>query len=83
MTHHHKRHSTQVPSTCRFCSDVIWSGCGVKYGVRHYAHFACYLDAGKKLDNLRRWQIERFPWKLLRDRGLLAPLNKPQSRRRP
>lgn len=58
-------------TTCRFCGE--WSHSGdrmVKYGVRHYAHFACYLDAGKSLADLHDWQIAEFPYLLLKERGL-------------
>ena len=53
---------------CRFCEDR--SQKMVKYGVRHYAHFACYLDAGKKLSDLHAWQVGEFPWRIIKDRGL-------------
>jgi hypothetical protein len=43
----------------------------VKYGTRHYAHFRCYLDAGKTLDDLAAWKVGLFPFFLLKDRGLL------------
>lgn len=43
----------------------------VQYGVRHYAHFACYLDAGKKLSDLPAWKVGEFPFRLLQTRGLL------------
>ena len=57
-------------STCRFCKD--WCGeTGVKYGVRHYAHFHCYLAAGRKLEDLHPWQVSQFPYRLLKDAGLL------------
>ena len=59
-------------STCRFCGEIVRSGASVKYAVRHYAHFHCYLDAGKNLEALHEWQIKRFPWKVLRNRNLLA-----------
>ena len=56
-------------STCRFCGG--WQDDKVKYAVRHYAHFDCYLDAGKKLEDLHAWQIREFPYRVLKDRGLL------------
>ena len=59
-------------STCRFCGEFVRSSDSVKYGVRHYAHFHCYLDAGKQLDDLHAWQVGQFPWALLRERGLLG-----------
>ncbi len=58
-------------NTCRFC-DSKMSDDLVKYGTRHYAHYECYLDAGKPLDALPKWQVEKFPYFLLKDRGLLA-----------
>lgn len=59
-------------STCRFCGEIVRADGGVKYAVRHYAHYACYLDAGKRLEGLHEWQIKRFPWKVLRNRNLLG-----------
>lgn len=59
-------------STCRFCKKPIGRSDGaVKYGVRHYAHHACYIDAGKPLSALTAWQVGRFPHKLLKERRLL------------
>ena len=66
---------------CRFCKktefdhpDGPTSGM-FKYGVRHYAHFHCYLDAGKTLENLNRWQVGNFPYFFLKERGLLETAN--------
>jgi len=57
---------------CRFCKKLSFDGDGmVKYGTRHYAHFECYLAAGKPLSALRDWQVIQFPHRLLKDRGLL------------
>lgn len=56
-------------NSCRFCNDPDQSM--VKYGVRHYAHFKCYLDAGKQLSDLPSWQRGKFPYRLLKERGLL------------
>lgn len=56
-------------STCRFCHKV-GSERMVKYSTRHYAHFECYIDAGKQLTDLHDWQILQFPYMLLKDRGL-------------
>lgn len=57
-------------SNCRFCDD--WRDQRmVKYGARHYAHFKCYLDAGKTLDELPAWKVGEFPYRLLKERGLL------------
>lgn len=57
-------------SICRFCAKHMPHYAGVQYGVRHYAHFACYLDH-KPLSDLHTWQIEGFPYKLLRERDLM------------
>jgi hypothetical protein len=64
--------STYYPAhpTCRFCGERGVETKFVKYNVRHYAHFACYLAAGKPLDKLHKWQVESFPWKLIKERGL-------------
>jgi hypothetical protein len=58
--------------TCRFCKSWRDPDKMVKYGVRHYAHFACYLDAGKPIEELSDWQIVAFPARLLKERGLLS-----------
>ncbi len=57
-------------NTCRFCTSIM-SDDLVKYGTRHYAHYTCYLDAGKRLEDLPKWQVETFPYFLLKARGLL------------
>ncbi len=56
---------------CRFCDLITDDANLVKYGVRHYAHFGCYLDAGKTLDDLTTWQVGRFPHGVLQERGLI------------
>ncbi len=56
-------------NTCRFCSEMMSSGL-IRYGSRHYAHPRCYLDAGKRLEDLNRFQVEQFPFMLLKERGL-------------
>lgn len=58
--------------TCRFCgkSEGDYTKL-VKYGVRHYAHHSCYLDH-KPLRELQAWQVNQFPFKVLRERGLMA-----------
>ena len=61
-------------NNCRFCGE--WRGDKVKYGVRHYAHFKCYLDAGKDLFVLSRWQVDEFPYLLLKERGLLEKVER-------
>jgi hypothetical protein len=60
-------------STCRFCgkSEFDYDGM-VKYSVRHYAHFRCFLEnkgANGFLD-LHDWQIVEFPYRLLEEFGL-------------
>jgi hypothetical protein len=72
MTHFHS-----TLSTCRFCKDSSLNGDGMtKYGVRHYAHFHCYLDAGKQLADLHGWQVGQFPYYLLKQRGLIDEARK-------
>ena len=56
---------------CRFCREQLLERGGVKYGTRHYAHFECYLDAGKKLSDLPASQVDKFPHTLLEARGLI------------
>lgn len=62
-------------NTCRFCGKAEYDRNAdvklVQYGVRHYAHHACYLDAGKTLDDLQAWQVGKFPYRLIKERGLL------------
>lgn len=55
---------------CRFCDEA--SEPQVHYSTRHYAHFACYLNAGKKLGDLHAWQVRQFPYRLLKHHGLLG-----------
>ncbi len=56
--------------TCRFCGEYGARDL-VKYQVRHYAHHACYLAAGKLLTDLHPWQVELFPYRLLQEHGLV------------
>lgn len=58
-------------STCRFCGEFVHHTDEVKYQVRHYAHFSCYLDAGKLLADLHPWQVNLFQYRVLADRDLL------------
>jgi hypothetical protein len=60
---------------CRLCHKDARYYEAVKYGVRHYAHFACYLDH-KKLADLPKWRIESFPWRLIAERGLEAEFDR-------
>lgn len=57
--------------TCRFCKSWKRENDMIKYGVRHYAHFECYVDAGKHLRKLHGWQVRQFPKPLLERFGLL------------
>lgn len=58
--------------TCRKCgkSEHDYTKL-VKYGVRHYMHPTCFLDAGHTLEELHGWQVGCLPAKLLRERGLM------------
>lgn len=62
--------------SCRLCHSDMQHYEGVKYSRRHYAHFTCYLDAGKPLSDLHKWQIEGFPFRVIRDRGLMAEVER-------
>jgi hypothetical protein len=53
---------------CRMCGGSDFGL--LKYGRRHYAHHACYLNAGKKLADLPAWRVGEFPFRLLKERGL-------------
>ena len=44
----------------------------VYYAIRHSAHYRCYLEAGKTLADLKPHQIRLFPYKLLKEFGLLS-----------
>lgn len=54
---------------CRFCKAHA-TGL-LKYGTRHYAHPACFLDHGHTLAELKPWQIATLPFVVLKARGLL------------
>jgi hypothetical protein len=70
-------------NTCRFCDAKMGDNL-VKYGTRHYAHHACYLDAGKPLYSLPTHVLGQFPYFLLKERGLLEEVDDIiQSRERP
>ena len=47
-------------NTCRFCGRSAERGWLVKYGTRHYAHPDCYLNAGKKVEDLSDWEQSQF-----------------------
>lgn len=57
-------------ATCRFCGEFDNDDRMVRYSTRHLAHFSCYLDR-KPLSDLKPWKIRTFPYKLLKERGLL------------
>ena len=56
---------------CRICKQQADDSRLVKYAVRHYAHFRCYLEAGKSLADLSSWQVSLFPARILKDHELL------------
>lgn len=58
-------------ATCRICHEYGSEDRMVRYGIRHRAHFHCYLDAGKPLSDLSPFKVAEFPFRLLKDRGLL------------
>ena len=61
---------------CRFCKKPSIDGDGmVKYGVRHHAHFKCYLDAGKSLRDLHDWQIIQLLQHELEEAGKAVTLS--------
>ncbi len=63
---------TQNFHTCRLCDDGIMRDEGmVKYSSRHWAHYRCYLAAGKPLSALPAWKVGEFPYFLLKEHGLL------------
>ena len=41
------------------------------YSTRHFAHYECFLKAGKSLAKLTDFQVGKFPYRLLQERGLL------------
>jgi hypothetical protein len=70
--------------TCQFCEKVNgqtgrnqpaslrYEG-KLKYGVRHYAHFECFLVNKGVLAfrELPGWKMAQFPYRLLKEWGLL------------
>jgi len=63
-----KKPGLALPS-CRLCGGMRYtreSGTFVQYGPHHYAHQACYLEAGKSFDALTPEQQAEFPKWLLR-----------------
>ena len=48
----------------------------LKYGVRHYAHYHCWLDKKgiNSFDGLSRWKLRQFPFFSVKEAGLLPIL---------
>ncbi len=59
-------------NTCRICHEVSFhpENTMLRYGPRHWAHFACYLKAGKPLDSLSTFTLGRFPFRAVKTAGL-------------
>lgn len=57
---------------CTVCKVSGSDAAMVKYGARVYAHFGCYLDAGKSLRALSPHLVSQFPHQTLKARGLVA-----------
>jgi hypothetical protein len=61
--------ATMSDTTCRVCK-ARDERLKVKYGTRHYAHGACYLErfgfAGT--EKLHDWQVAQLPWIAILDR---------------
>lgn len=57
--------------TCRYCKQDNRERM-VKYGTRHYAHFACFLElkGTEGLKDLHAWQLRQFPWILVKEKGI-------------
>lgn len=58
-------------AACRLCKTYGDVGSMLKYSTRHYAHPACWLAAGRSIDELHDWQIRTMPALLLKQYGLL------------
>lgn len=60
--------------TCRYCKKYEYDDSAkmLKYGIRHHAHFACYLDVKGThgLLELHAWQLKQIPWLLVKERGI-------------
>jgi hypothetical protein len=55
---------------CRFCKEYASDRSDlIRYGIRHYACYACYLDR-KGVEDLTPDDLRRFPYRLLEERGL-------------
>lgn len=77
--------TNEYGGTCQFCEKFNHSGVAhpmgsklkydgkVKYGVRHYAHFECFLaNKGREgFKTLHGWQQRQFPYFLLKEWGLI------------
>lgn len=60
--------------TCRYCKKETWEDEEgmVKYGTRHYAHYACFLDlkGTHGLLTLPAWKLRLFPWRIIKERKI-------------
>lgn len=68
-------------NTCRFCNEIETSDRDlVQYGTRHYAHWNCYFEAGKKVADLNEWQRDRIPvWAMRNVAGVREQLNEMEA----
>lgn len=62
--------------TCRYCHQGDFRGPWLRYGTRHYTHVGCWLDRGHTLAELPPDTIERLPFLVLKERGLLEQAQK-------
>lgn len=58
--------------TCRFCGEGSYhaSTSMVRYGIRHWAHWRCYIRR-RGITGLKRHQLEAAPYFALKDAGLV------------
>lgn len=69
-------------NTCRFCKEQGFEDRDfVRYGLRHYAHWQCFLDAGRSLADLSKFQRGRVPlWMLRNNPGLREILDEANAK---
>lgn len=60
---------------CRICHEYI-EGRGLRYGIRHSAHYVCYMKAKgvQGFDKLPVWKLRQFPYFPAKELGLLSAL---------